>query len=233
MNKKDKRSLYRFLHRRFGSPLNMSEEMRARLFILLGGWVWQHQKMAKRENWRLAGSIPSRPLMTQTPALPLFERAAGNVPYISTGWHWKIDRLIMLPKSPAHRPRVLIGYADPKNGWNWISKAHGKTVLVAVPVNYHLSVPKELRFVGKRFVQRAWNKRVYSDKTIWECSFWDFGKLSGDEESWRKATWHQGYLVQMAVAAAVETTLDRAIAMARSRTIRAGIRSVLSDSDPS
>lgn len=231
MNKKDKRSLYRFLNRTYGDPQNMSRDMRRRLLIQIGGWVRQHQVPATRHNLRYELQISERPTNYTAPAKTLFERRSEGVHIATPRWHWNIYSRIMLPKTKSFIPQYVDPdmYADRSKGWDWVEKLGGKTVRVVIPVTYKLSIPEGIRIIGKRMVQRVWNHRVYSDKETWECSYWDFSCLNRDESSFNEITWSEGYVVLMATGAAVEKTLTRAISMARSRTVKSGVKSILSD----
>lgn len=233
MNHRTKRQLHGALGKLLGSPLNMSYRKKREILISLGGWLGQGLLIGERG---MKGLVPQRATEYETYKPSVFEthaiRAKNTFP--NPGWHWKVYPKIKLPKV-----RGVLGI--PKNpdfdmvasemGWNYIIKLDGKSLAVAIPVNYHLVVPKDIRVIGRRMIQRVWNHRDYSDRETWECSYWDFSKLSREEGTWSLASWSEGYIVKMPTSIAVEPTLSRAITMATSRTVRGAVRSILRDSD--
>jgi hypothetical protein len=232
VTKKVKRNLYRFLTRTCGDPRTMTETQRRRILILLGGWVGQHVVPARRQNMRFNLAIIPRPTVySKPPPLNVFEKRASGLYVAQPGWHWQINSRVMLPLTKTFMPKYddPTIYASRDKGWDWVEKQGGKCLSVVIPVNYRLTVPKDIQIIGRKMIQRVWNHRVYSDKETWECSFWDFSCLNRDEDSFNEVKWAEGYVCKMATGSAVETTLARAIAMAKSRTIKSGFKSVLSD----
>lgn len=234
MGKKTKREIYKTLTRSFGDPTKLSERRKRQILTILGGWVGQNLDESFRLRLGFALNLSRRTADSTFYRPPLFTKhAIESRSQPGPNWHWKIDRKIMLPKKKILGAEKInrgdMSDFSPANTWDHIQKLDGKRIAVAFPVNYHLTVPPEIRVIGKKIVQKVWNHRVYTDKETWECYYWDFTKLGREESTWSQATWHEGFVVKMATSSAVEPTLSRAITMATGRTVRGSIRSILSD----
>ena len=142
--------------------------------------------------------------------------------------HWDFYRFIKRVKSYNPPDSSLVPWAPRSVGWDYIGKGDGKRLSLVFPINYHITVPKDVHLDGRKIVQRVWNHRVYSDKETWECSYYDLSGLTKDESSWKKAKWQTGWIVKMETAFAVEKTLPRAILIADKRVIRGAVKSIIS-----
>lgn len=241
MNKRTKQHIYRELTRAIGDPTKLSEAYRNRLVNLLGGWLGQHSDQSSRRHLSNYSQV-SYPNRYNPPAekVNIYEKHSSKAHWIAgqPNWHWKIERQVQLPKQDAVNCRLGVpalphSWCAPSGAkWDWMHKGSGKSIQIMVPMNYHVAVyPHGISTVDRKIVQKVWNHRVYSDKEVWECTYWDFSKLNKDEASWTNAKWQTGFVVKMAVATAVEPTLNRALSMAQSRVVRTGINSILSDAD--
>jgi len=239
--KRDKKTLYRLLTKQLGDPKTMTMDKRENLINLLGGWLGQvndpNEVLSMRRRHRIP--YPSRHKSSDTKQT-IYEKHATKARWCSDqpAWHWKVDRLVQLPKQTDSNKKLGVpalpssSSAPAGSSWDWIRKGTGKHLQIMIPMNYHLTVQKnDLCIIDRKIIQRVWNYRAYSDKEVWECTYWDFTKLGRDESSWAKAKWKTGFVVKMAVASAVEESLSRALSMAQSRVVRMGINSILSDTD--
>lgn len=240
--KRDRKALYRLLSKQLGDPTKLSRDKRQRLHILLGGWLNQHTSQYERRRISNSGipqSYRAAHYFKDT-VDSIYEKHATAARWAcpQPNWHWKVDRLVHLPKQNDINARLgvpampLSANAPPGMQWDWIHKGVGKNLQIMVPVNYHLTVHKQgLCTVDRKIVQRIWNHRVYSDKQVWECTYWDFSRLGKEEATWQSAKWKQGFVVKMDAGISVEESLTRALSLAQSRVVRAGINSILSDTD--
>lgn len=242
MQNRQKRATHKFLTKTFGNPLTMSERRRRDILILLGGWLRQHEVPASRihitNNLRVRDDHGYDSTIDRPQRMFVKHAGLALVASAPPKWHWRINRRILLPKGQELKSLGVPTsgwepdrYLHCRHGWRWIEKGDGKSLSIVLPVNYHLTVPADIRVLDKKIVQRAWNHRVYSDKETWECTYWDFTKLTKDENSWTYAEWHSGFVVKMSAGIAVERTLARALTMATQRTVRAGVQSILSDNN--
>lgn len=241
MSHRKKRAIYKSLSNIFGDPTKLSLFQRNAIINLLGGWTAQHRDGAVRRRIQLDTnvSLPNRYKTTEY-KVSIYEKAVVAAANSATqpNWHWKIRFLVQLPKQDAVNcrlgiPGIPTTYNPPAgSAWNYIEKREGKNLSIIIPMNYHIAVvPHGVSRIGKKIVQRIWNHRSYTDKEVWECTYWDFSKLGKEENSWMNAKWRTGFVVKMAVGSAVEESLPRALTVAHNRVVRAGINSILSDGD--
>lgn len=238
MSNRGKREMHRALSRVFGSPTDMGLRQRRMITARFSEWIYQSKdgKGRDRFRWEIVLGISQRgsARMKESYLTRAIPKAMYSFP--RPKWHWKIDALVKLPTNKDIRKKLMADshFTDAAPDgckWDYMNKDRGKRIQVVIPVNYHLCVPEGLRLFGKKIVQRTWNHRVYTDKEVWECTYWDFSGLSGSELSWTKAKWCMGFIVKMDVALAIEPTLSRAVSIALSRTVRKTVNSILSDVD--
>lgn len=232
MNSTRRKAFNWFMSRMFGDPRFLSDWFREDILLMVGRWLTQtvpadgrphghhmrrldkgrgherYQPMPHSDQWAIKNAI--------------LAEAAFKVSRIG---HWHIDPIALIPKwAPGTNNK----------GWSHLKGNAYKRVEIAISLDYHRTVAvHDIGLYGRRVVQKVWGERSYKDKTVWNCYFWDFSKLGRDDNSWTKATHHEGYVVKHLGHVVVDESLPRALQVAGKKVVGDSIDSIQSDPDGS
>lgn len=198
--KKIRKDLCRIL----GTPRAMSERELLHIKAAFTGWYNTQMEPPRSGNPRIYSVENHDKLIGQRWLIRHGDRAVSRFhgEFREKFGNWSVEAIAK--GSPM--------YDRPKRHWKTIETTSRKRVQIVIPVTWHLDVAtKGIGSDGRKVVQRAWGHRDYGDKQIWNCYFWDFRKLSNDENSWNKCTYHEGYVAKCDSHVVVDTDLARAL----------------------
>lgn len=237
MNKRIKRKLYKSLTDLLGPSQDMSSRMTHETLILLRGWLDQKMGGSRGglglpDHRRLdtIGDLTQHNIFKKNfnKSLKLFRPPSSHwqiAPAIRRIAQTKQNHRLGVPEEYLYRMDTVVG-----RPWGWLDKSQGKSLTILIPVNYGISVAKHgLWFDGRKVVQRIWDHRSYTNHDVWRCAYWDFSKLTREENSYINARHCEGYVVKTQTHIFIDETLSKAVSLSNRRTVMAGIKSVLSD----
>jgi hypothetical protein len=232
--------LHRLLDQLLGKPESFSEDDRLRVKRYLSGWL-SRQKLGGARNrvgWYLSDPRDHGPpckdiLATEGWADKRLSQAIATFHTNSRIGYWNIRVCCYVPGG--HRFVMDAGIKH-EDKWDKIGLISRKVLWIVISPNYQRVASAQVQregwigpTQGRKIVQTIWDHRDYDDVQAWQCRYWDFTCLSNDEESWKRATHHVGWVAKTGVYVAVEQEFEKAIKVARQRTVQGAIRSIIRD----